>query len=67
MYNIWENTPRRSSLGKYQPMAYLGKNMKRKKEKGGKCCIIRNTEERKERIEAKREKIENEKKGQKSV
>jgi hypothetical protein len=32
---IMENTP--SPGGKYQPMSFGGKNMKRPREKGGKC------------------------------
>jgi hypothetical protein len=30
-----ENTP--PHLGEYQPMSFEGKNLKRRKEKGGKC------------------------------
>ncbi len=43
---ILENTPRGGGV-EYQPMSFGGKNMKRPREKGGKCCRKRKKGERK--------------------
>jgi hypothetical protein len=44
---ILENTPPPLGGGKYQPMSFGGKNMKRQREKGGKCKRKRKKGERK--------------------
>jgi hypothetical protein len=48
--------------GKYQPMSFGGKNMKRRREKGGKCKRKRNKGKRK-----RKKGKENEKRGSKRV
>ncbi len=40
--------------GKYQPMSFGGKNMKREREKGGKCKRKRKKEERKRKEKGRR-------------
>jgi hypothetical protein len=45
--SILENTPPTPGGGKYQPMTFGGKNMKRQREKGGKCERKRKKGERK--------------------
>ncbi len=44
---ILENTPPPPGGGKYQPMSFGGKNMKRERQKGGKCKRKRKKKERK--------------------
>ncbi len=43
----WKIRPPPGGLKKYQPMSFGGKNMKRQREKGGKCKRKRQKEERK--------------------
>jgi hypothetical protein len=54
---ILENTPPPWG-GKYQPMLFGGKNMKREREKGGKCKRKRKKEERKRKKEERKRKKE---------
>jgi hypothetical protein len=46
-FYILENTPSLGGGKKYQPMSFGGKNMKRGREKGGKCKRKRKKGERK--------------------
>ncbi len=59
---IMENTPPPRGGGKYQPMSFGGKNMKRRREKGGKC-----KEKGRKGKEKGRKRKENEKRGSKRV
>ncbi len=63
-----ENTPPPLGGGKYQPMSFGGKDMKRRSEKGGKCKRKRKKEKRKRKKgKRKRKGKENEKRGSKRI